>query len=646
MSIYHQTVKIVGRSKGMDATAAAAYITRSEVEDRTTGQTYDHTHHKDKAIHTERYLPEKHPEWAEVKSYKKGKHEYLDYGELWNLVEERETRKDSQFARNFNLAAQSEFTDEENLECFASWIKQNFTSRGIIVDGAFHEAHVEQDGSSNRNMHFHALATIRQVDENGWLDKKDREANSKEFLERLRKSWADINNAMFERKFCRKHQEEYDEIFEEIKDIIPDEEERKRETIELLYDKYPAEWIFISEKTLDDQRLEIEEQLEEEEGREELNLERITRLEKKFLSIPFEAQRHLGAKAKNMQRKGKQTDRKACDNDQMRKNRELEKELAAVEVTEEELEKALSDDEEYLSLNELKKRILAKASESIEDEEEVKMIREQVEKLSTPEEMEQWKKNVWKPIEIRIRQMAERNAAYEDIKSEHSEIIATYEETPLGEMTEVQQIAVKERKKSVVEFKEIDKNNVFTDSGEQKEELGGIISEMTLLQRVSNKFKNVLSKIKEKAGEIIENSPLKKFKIFRVQRQIVDSWKPKLNMEVISDGTKLNDTTINGRADKSAVGRTGETIDFIAGVDAYSRRVDAERAERAAEEAARLDRQHQEASRRRVKEEQGDARGAAERTENRNQFTDDTITEQHGKSDRPVKKHGHGGRGR
>lgn len=630
----------------MDATAAAAYITRSEVEDRTTGQTYDHTHHKDKAIHTERYLPEKHPEWAEVKSYKKGKHEYLDYGEFWNLVEERETRKDSQFARNFNLAAQSEFTDEENLECFASWIKQNFTSRGIIVDGAFHEAHVEQDGSSNSNRHFHALATIRQVDENGWLDKKDREANSKEFLERLRKSWADINNAMFERKFCRKHQEEYDEIFEEIKDIIPDEEERRKETIELLYDKYPAEWIFISEKTLDDQRLEIEEQLEEEEGREELNLERITRLEKKFLSIPFEAQRHLGAKAKNMQRKGKQTDRKACDNDQMRKNRELEKELAAVEVTEEELEKALSDDDEYLSLNELKKRILAKASESIEDEEEVKMIREQVEKLNTPEEMEQWKKTVWKPIEIRIRQLAERNAAYEDLKSEHSEIIATYEEAPLGEMTEVQQIAVKERKKSVVEFKEIDKNNVFTDSEEQKEELGGIISEMTLLQRVSNKFKNVLSKIKEKAGGIIENSPLKKFKIFRVQRQIVDSWKPKLNMEVISDGTKLNDTTINGRADKSAVGRTGETIDFIAGVDAYSRRVDAERAERAAEEAARLDRQHQEASRRRVKEEQGDARGAAGRTENRNQFTDDTITEQHGKSDRPVKKHGHGGRGR
>ena len=46
---------------------------------------------------------------------------------------------------------------------------------------------------------------------------------------------------MFKRKFCQKHQEEYDEIFEEIKDIIPDKEERRKETIELLYDKYPAD---------------------------------------------------------------------------------------------------------------------------------------------------------------------------------------------------------------------------------------------------------------------------------------------------------------------------------------------------------------------------------------------------------------------
>lgn len=574
----------------MDATAAAAYITRSEVEDRTTGQTYDHTHHKDRAIHTERYLPEKHPEWAEVKSYKKGKHEYLDYGELWNLVEERETRKDSQFARNFNLAAQSEFTDEENLECFETWIKQNFTDRGIIVDGAYHEAHVEEDGSNNSNKHFHALATIRQVDENGWLDKKDREANTKEFLERLRKSWADINNAMFERKFCKKHQEEYDEIFEEIKDIIPDEEERKRETIEQLYDKYPAEWIFISEKTLNDQRLEIEERLEEEEDREELNLDRITRLEKKFLSIPFEAQRHLGAKAKNMQRKGKQTDRKAFDNDQMKKNRELESELAAVEVTEEELEKALSEDEEYLSLNELKKRILEKASENIEDAEEVKMIRDQVEKLNTLEEMEQWKKTVWKPIETRIRQAAERNAAYEEIKTENSEILSAYEDAPLDEMSLVQQIAVRERTQSLRSFKESEKENLFTDSEYQAQELDDTLTEMTLFKKVSSKFKEVVEKIKHKASEIIEKSPLRKFKIFRAQRKIVDGWSPKVIEEKLANGQQFISSREIG-TDSGTLGintkATNKLIDFESGIKRYSDKIDRERLEQAAKDDAR-----------------------------------------------------------
>lgn len=625
MSLYHQTVKIVGRSKGMDATAAAAYITRSEVYDRTTGEKFDHTHHKDKAIHTERYLPEDHPDFAEVKTYKKGNKEYQDYGEFWNLVEERETRKDSQFARNFNLAAQDEFTDEENLECFEEWIKTNFTSRGIVVDGAFHAAHIEEDGSNNSNKHFHALAAIRQVNKEGWFEKKDREANTKDFLENLRKSWADINNKMFEKKFCAAHQEELAELDQDLSDVIEDKEERRKECIELLYDKYPEQWIYISEKTLNDQRNEVEEWLEKEEDKEVLNMDRITRLEKKFLSIPFEAQRHLGA-AKNKQRRNEKTDRQlyaSGTKDPKKKNKELAAELDNVTVSDEELEKALMEDPEYMSLSEQKELILKQTEENIYDDEEVKMIKNQVDAIKTVEQMAEWRKTVWKPIEDRIRKAAERNAAYDDLMGESSEIEASFTEAPLDEMSLVQQIAVKERVQSLQVFKESEKEKSFTDSEYQVQELDDTLAEMTLFKKVSNKFKEVVGKIKDKASEIIEKSPLRKFKIFRAQKKIVDDWTPNQITEELTNGQQSSIGREIG-SDSGTSGSSAEAanklIDFESGIKRYSDKIDSERHERAVQEDARR------------------AREAAEREQKGKQKSNIGISKQSGNSNIKPKK--------
>ena len=592
--LYHLTVSIVGKSKGIDATAAVAYITRSEVEDRTTGMKFDHTHHKDKPMFTERYLPEKHPAWAEVQKYKKGKYEYLNYGELWNNLEEYEKRKDAQLARNFNVAFQDEFTDEENEYCFSKWIKENFISRGFVVDAAGHLPHKEKDGTDNKNKHGHALSSIRPMMEDGWNPKKDRDANSKEFLNQIRKSWADINNKVFEKKFLAKYQKEYDELEEVLQDILPDEEERNKEKVQLLYDKYPNEWIYISEKTLDEQRAEVEQWLEEEEEKENLNMERISRLEKKFLSIPFEAQRHVGAKAKAMQRKGKKTDRQAYESDPKKKNREVEAELNAVTVSDEELDAELSKDSVYKSLKEARAAILKQISENINDCEEVKMIQKQVDAIKTLEEMNQWIESVWRPIETRIRLAAERNAAYNDIKSEHSEIVSAYKEIFLENLSDTQKKTVQERRETLSLFIENEKDNSFSDSEVQNEELSGTLGEMTLLQRVSQKFKNVLKKIKEKAGEIIEKSSLMKFKIFRAQRQIVNDWQPEVNVEVISDGR-----TVNSGTDKSDSGHSGQIIDFSAGFESYTRNVDSERSKQAVAEAERRDNENREQTERR-----------------------------------------------
>lgn len=645
--LFHLTVKIVGRAKGMDATAAAAYITRSKIEDRTTGETFDHTHHKDKAMFAERYLPKEHPDFAELKKDKKGN---PIFGELWNLVEENEKRKDSQFARNFNLAFQDEFTDEENKECLEKWIEENFTSRGIIVDAAGHYPHMEEDGSNNKNKHGHVLATIRQVTKDGWNPKKDREANSKEFLNQLRKSWADINNEVFERKFIVKHQTEYDELEEVLQDILPDKEERNHEKVQLLYDKYPEEWLYISDKTLDEQRAEVEEWLEDEEEKESLNMERISRLEKKFLSIPFEAQRHVGAKAKAMQRKGKQTDRKAYDSDPMRKNREVEAELNAVTVSDEELEAELSKEPVYKSLADAKAAILKQSSENIYDSEEVQMIQKQVDAIKSLDEMNQWLKTVWKPIKARIESAAQRNAAFDDIMSENSVIKETYKSAQ-QEVTDVKrQMSIIERQQSLIEFSNTEKGRGFSDSENQETELSETIKEMSLFsmmkEKVKDTFKQALSFIKEKSIEIIEKSPLRKFKIFRAQREIVENNKfYKLQTEEIADGRYGSGNGDSGRNGNS-FGQGGQSFDFNTGFEEYSSNVDSERAQRAIEEHERRAREAAEQERKRVADEQRRSREASERTRKEIQRRDKQISNQSRDSGNEIENGNSGGRGR
>lgn len=632
--LFHLTAKIVGRSKGMDATAAAAYITRSRIEDRTTGETFDHTHHKDKAIFTERYLPDDHPDFAEVKLDKNGN---PDYGELWNLVEENEKRKDAQFARNFNLALQDEFTDEENKECLEKFISENFTSRGIIVDAAGHEPHIEEDGTNNSNKHAHFLATIRQVDKNGWKAKKDREANTKDFLNKLRKSWADINNAMFDRKFISAHKEEYEELEKELRDILPDEEERKRETVQLLYDKFPLEWIYISEKTLDEQREEVEQWLEEEEEKEYLNMERIARLEKKFLSIPFEAQRHLGPKAKAMQRKGKDTDRKAYDKDPRIKNREVEAELDAVTVSDEELEKELQKDPIYESLEEAKKAVLKQTSESIQDSDEVRMIREQVDAIKSTEEMTEWLRTVWKPIKTRIELSAQRNAAFDDIMSENSVIKDTYEAAKSEETDLKKQMTVSERVKSLEKFSETEKGRAFTDSENQEEEISETLKEMNLFAMIRKKFSETVSFVKEKSQKIIENSPLRKFKIFRAQREIVEANKYYRQQSEVIENERPGSIGNKGSAGEPVKKDRG-VIDFNAGFEEYSSRIDSERAEQAAQGHEGRTRQANRREQERTECGQETARKAPGRSESRIQDAGGELSEQHGRTTKNPKK--------
>lgn len=187
MAIYHLHCDIIGRSGGRSATAAAAYRATEKIEDRTTGETFDFRR-KEKAIFSEILTNGDVPEWA------------TDRAELWNSCEEKENRKNSQFCRSFDIALPKEFDQETNKRLIEQWAIENYVSRGLVADICGHAPHKDKkSGQSNENYHAHILVPTRKMNKDGWTE-KDREGNDKDFLKQVRKSWADIVNAEFERR--------------------------------------------------------------------------------------------------------------------------------------------------------------------------------------------------------------------------------------------------------------------------------------------------------------------------------------------------------------------------------------------------------------------------------------------------------------
>ena len=165
-------------------------------------------------------------------------------------------------------------------------------------------------------------------------------------------------------------------------------------------------------------------------------------------------------------------------------------------------------------------------------------------------------------------------------------------------------------------------------------------------EKVKDTFKQALSFIKGKSIEIIEKSPLRKFKIFRAQREIVENNKfYKLQTEEIADGRYGNGKGDPGR-DGNSFGQGGQSFDFNTGFEEYSSNVDSERAQRAIEEHERRAREAAEQERKRVADEQRRARETAERTRKEIQRRDKQISNQSRDSGNEIENGNSGGRGR
>ena len=173
---------MISRSQGRSVTAASAYLVAERIEDRRTGLTFDYAA-KGGVDHTEILAPDHAPDWVH------------DRSELWNRVEESETRKNSQVAREVRVALPDELTHAQRVALVRDYAQTQFVDRGMVADIALHAPGRAGD---ERNHHAHILLTTREVDADGFTT-KNRDWNKVEVLEGWREAWARDSNAALER---------------------------------------------------------------------------------------------------------------------------------------------------------------------------------------------------------------------------------------------------------------------------------------------------------------------------------------------------------------------------------------------------------------------------------------------------------------
>jgi hypothetical protein len=182
MALFHESVQIISRSKGRSAVACASYRSAEKLYDQRYERTHDYTR-RERVLEAFILAPEGAPEWARNRE------------RLWNEVEAKEKRKDSQLAREFNIALPHELSPEQRKALIVEYVTKEFVSRGMVADVAIHEA---PRGGDARNHHAHVMLTMRDIGPEGFT-KKNLEWNQRAFLWRARDEWAQEANRHLER---------------------------------------------------------------------------------------------------------------------------------------------------------------------------------------------------------------------------------------------------------------------------------------------------------------------------------------------------------------------------------------------------------------------------------------------------------------
>lgn len=176
MAIFHFSAKVIKRSDGANAVAAAAYRAGARLTCERTGQTFNYTR-KSEVTHRAILAPEGSPAWV------------FERSKLWNAIEASETRVNSQLAREVEVSLPIELTHEQHTQLLHEYVQEQFVKMGMTADIALH--------AKSGNPHAHILLTLRDITHDG-IGAKRRDWNNKALIPQWREAWATACNAALE----------------------------------------------------------------------------------------------------------------------------------------------------------------------------------------------------------------------------------------------------------------------------------------------------------------------------------------------------------------------------------------------------------------------------------------------------------------
>lgn len=161
LAIFHLSAKIISRGKGQSAIASAAYRSGDKLHDERYDETQDYTN-KRFIEHSEIQLPKNAPK------------EYQNRETLWNSVEKAEKAKNSQLAREIELALPRELSPEQRITLVHDYVQTTFVDKGMVADWSIHNPQPDKDNPEKpANPHAHIMLTLRSLRSNGsWAPKK------------------------------------------------------------------------------------------------------------------------------------------------------------------------------------------------------------------------------------------------------------------------------------------------------------------------------------------------------------------------------------------------------------------------------------------------------------------------------------------
>jgi len=152
VAIYHASVKIISRSAGRSVVASVAYRAGECITNERDGVIHDYTK-RGGVVHTEIMAPDTAPDWVS------------DRACLWNEVEAIEKRKDSQLAREIEVALPRELSREQQIALVREFVGETCVAHGMVADFAIH---VPTAADGLEQPHAHILLTTRRIDRDGF----------------------------------------------------------------------------------------------------------------------------------------------------------------------------------------------------------------------------------------------------------------------------------------------------------------------------------------------------------------------------------------------------------------------------------------------------------------------------------------------